>query len=111
MKNFLLGFLTAALLAVAVSTRPTETSLRAYLAKRGDAAADTSSSGTSATSRITYVDRVLWVDARRDGRAVYSGAFGVWFPRATPKVADRKSPFVTAGEKVGQVVRVGDALR
>ncbi|HEY2584189.1 MAG TPA: hypothetical protein VGI81_00330 [Tepidisphaeraceae bacterium] len=31
----------------------------------------------------TFKDRLLWVDVQKDGKTVYTGAFGHWFNHAT----------------------------
>lgn len=103
MKNFLLGFLTAAVLAVAVYTRPSELTFREQLAREAPAGV------LGPPDQLTYVDRVLWVDVRKDAQTLYSGAFGHWFPRKGVSPSDALVPEakVAAKKAVGKAIDSG----
>ena len=100
MKTFLIFLLSAALLAVACLTRPTESSFKDYLiqtrAALQVAPAGSLAKGTSKgplpdetgkyLEDCTFADRLLWVDVKRDGRTIYTGVFSHWVahPAETP---------------------------
>ena len=91
MKTFLIFVLSAALLAVACLTRPTESSFKDYLIQ-SRLALHLSSGGSQVRSikdsvpeeishyleQCTFADRLLWVDVKKDGRTVYTGIFSHW---------------------------------
>jgi hypothetical protein len=90
MKTFLIALLAAALLAAAFFTRPTEQHFRDHLARARTPKGASESRRAIAVfeaddyaRRCTFRDCLLWVDVRRDGQTVYTGAFAHWFDHNT----------------------------
>jgi hypothetical protein len=90
MKSFIIFVLFVALLAAAYFTRPSQADFGRYitdqkatgqtnLLKAGWAQFQTDQFAQS----CTFNDRLLWVNVQRNGKTVYTGAFGHWFNRAT----------------------------
>lgn len=86
MKTSLIIILAVALLAVAYFTRPSQRSfdlmVRDQLTAEAASPAGAVIKGaeaTLATQDVVYKDRYLWVDVERDGKTIYTGAFGHWF--------------------------------
>ena len=85
MKSFLITFLATALAAAAFYTRPGHRELVFHLidiqAEKADRSwrkSDAEKADKLAKS-ITIRDRILWVEAEKDGKVIYTGAFAHWF--------------------------------
>jgi hypothetical protein len=100
LKSLLIFVLAVVLAAAAVFTRPNEASFHDYLTgarSRTSASVDVprafatplgESDAERYADRCTFADRILWVDVRgTDGRVLYTGAFGHWFPHAAARDA------------------------
>lgn len=100
-KNAIILVLLAALAAAAFVTRPSDRDFRSLLANDSPPAArrvtdvksalkdiliSTAAGGlggaTDQQDGLDYKDRWLWVDVQRDGKTLYTGAFGHWFKRS-----------------------------
>jgi hypothetical protein len=95
MKNFLICILTLALTAAAFLTRPGKRDFVLYWLDARNAAngrADFDEAERQARG-VTYKDRYLWTDVEKDGKVVYSGAFGHWIPRG--ETAEKPLPRAT----------------
>lgn len=86
MKTTIIVLLLAVIAALAYFTRPSERSFQTILAEQLQERAATASTTLptptdpeSLMKEITYKDRYLWVDVQKDGKTVYTGAFGHWF--------------------------------
>jgi hypothetical protein len=85
MKSFLIMCLATALAAAAFYTRPGQRELVFHLIDTEAAKADRSWRKADAekadklAKSLTIKDRILWVEAERDGQVVYTGAFAHWF--------------------------------
>src|SRR4051812_982514 len=94
MKTFFISLLTLTLLAAAVFTRPSAASFRDFVTGAESRVAPSVAlpgpaggaiSGSDAQHYLdgcTVSDRILWVDVSRDGKTIYTGAFGHWFGHA-----------------------------
>jgi len=111
MKSFLIMCLATALAAAAFYTRPGQRELVFHLidtqadqANRSWRKADAEKADKLARS-LTIKDRLLWVEAERDGQVVYTGAFAHWFEN-TPK--DQKGEKSEKSERatVAQVAKL-----
>jgi len=95
MKTFFISLLTLTLLAAAVFTRPSAASFRDFLTGAEPRVAPSvalpgpagGAIGTADAQQYldgcSVSDRILWVDVSRDGRTIYTGAFGHWFGHGT----------------------------
>lgn len=89
MKSFIIVVLFVALLAAAFFTRPTQADFDRYITQQKTAGqTNLIKEGWAQIQANQYVqgctfnDRLLWVDVQRNGRTIYTGAFGHWFNRA-----------------------------
>ena len=89
MKTLLILLLSLALAGAAFITKPSKKSFEAYLEDHG--LKDTRSTlekvvlpspAQMKMGQYEFKDRVLWVDVRKDGETIYTGAFSHWFARA-----------------------------
>jgi len=83
MKTAIIFILSAALLAVAAFTRPDRRTLLLQLADRAEGSwhAGDVDAAVHTVAALEFRNRLLWTDAVRDGRVVYTGVFGHWFAR------------------------------
>lgn len=89
MKSFIIFLLLAALLAAAFFTRPTEADFTRYITQE-KAAGQTNLikvgwaqfQADQYVQGCTFNNRLLWVDVQRNGKTIYTGAFGHWFSHA-----------------------------
>ncbi|HEV8291299.1 MAG TPA: hypothetical protein VGP94_05230 [Tepidisphaeraceae bacterium] len=111
MKSFLIMCLATALAAAAFYTRPGHRELVFHLidtqaeqSNRSWRKSDAEKADKLARN-ITIRDRLLWVEAEKDGQVLYTGAFAHWFEN-TPK--DQKSDKGEKSEKatVAQVAKL-----
>jgi hypothetical protein len=87
MKTAIIILLLGVILGLAYLTRPSqrsfETALNQQLQDRAATASATLLPGPIDTESllkdVVYKDRYLWVDVQKDGKTVYTGAFGHWF--------------------------------
>ena len=111
MKSFIIMCLAVALAAAAFYTRPGQRELVFHLIDTEAAKADRSWRKSDAekadklAKSLTIKDRLLWVEAERDGQVVYTGAFAHWFEN-TPK--DQKGEKSEKSERatVAQVAKL-----
>ena len=99
LKTLLIFLLGLTLAAAAFFTRPSDASFKDYLTSaRPRTAASLSlrkpfNSAMSDSDADRYVqsctvaDRFLWVEIRRDGKTLFTGVFGQWFPHAESRPA------------------------
>ena len=87
-KRLLIVVLSLALLGAAAATRPSEASFQSLVRQRMSEGADGFFDKLLLGGRIdgylrgcVYRNRVLWADVEKDGRTIYTGAFGHWFER------------------------------
>jgi hypothetical protein len=82
MKSILIFLLTMALGASAVLTRPSPAACEAFLKQQHENETMAEKIGDF-FGRHKYVvkDNYLWVDISKDGKPVYTGAFGHFFKR------------------------------
>src|SRR3954468_8167344 len=111
MKSFLITFLATALAAAAFYTRPGQRELIFHLidtqaaqSNRSWRKADAEKADKLAKA-ITIRDRILWVEAEKDGQILYTGAFAHWFEN---KPKDAKGEKAERSEKasVAQVAKL-----
>lgn len=86
MKTATIIILLAIIVGLAYFTRPSERSFQAVVAQEVQNRAATASTTLpgpvdteSLMKEVVYKDRYLWVDVQKDGKTVYTGAFGHWF--------------------------------
>jgi hypothetical protein len=86
MKTLIIFVLTIALIAAAFFTRPSQASFKQKVAAdmtQGDSNALKSSwdqfQAEQFANGCEYKDRFLWVDVKKDGKTLYTGAFAHWF--------------------------------
>ena len=111
MKSFIIAFLATALAAAAFYTRPGQRELVFHLIDTQAAKADRSWRKADAekadklAKSITIRDRLLWVEAEKDGQIIFTGAFAHWFEN-TPR--DAKAEKAERSEKatVAQVAKL-----
>jgi hypothetical protein len=111
MKSFLIMCLATALAAAAFYTRPGQRELVFHLIDTQAAKSDRSWRKSDAEKAdklarsITIRDRLLWVEAEKDGQVLYTGAFAHWFEN-TPK--DQKGDKSEKSERatVAQVAKL-----
>ena len=89
MKSLIIFVLSMALLAAAFFTRPTQADFNRYVtAQKTSGQTNVLKAGFEQfqadqfTQSCTLNDRLLWVDVQRNGRTIYTGAFGHWFSHA-----------------------------
>jgi hypothetical protein len=111
MKSFLITFLATALAAAAFYTRPGQRELVFHLldgtaeqSNRSWRKGDVEKADKLAKS-VTIRDRILWVEAEKDGQVIYTGAFAHWFEN---KGKDEKSDKGEKSERatVAQVAKL-----
>ena len=111
MKSFLITLLATALAAAAFYTRPGQRELVFHLIDTEAAKADRSWRKSDAekadklAKNITIRDRLLWVEAERDGQVVYTGAFAHWFEN-TPRDAKGDKSEKSERATVAQVAKL-----
>jgi hypothetical protein len=92
MKNLLIILLSLALAAAAFITRPSPESFTDFLVRehamsdhatsdRGVRASVDASGAAAFSQQCQFVDRILWIDVKKDGQTLYTGAFSHWVPR------------------------------
>jgi hypothetical protein len=94
MKNVLIVILTMALSAAAFLTRPSEDDFHDLVAQQASkedrpAAPPSPSKRRNRPSRepenplakTEFLDRVFWVEIRKDGQTVYAGCFNHWWDK------------------------------
>ncbi|HZZ41349.1 MAG TPA: hypothetical protein VFE58_00290 [Tepidisphaeraceae bacterium] len=94
MKSLIIVILLGLLVALAHYTRPSERSFQSALAehlKDHPAAGD----ADAVLKDLTYKDRFLWIDVKKEDHTLYTGVFGHWFEHgqvleAAPEKADVK---------------------
>ena len=104
MKSFLITLLATALAAAAFYTRPGQRELVFHLldtqaeqANRSWRKADLEKADKLAKS-VTIRDRILWVEAEKDGQILYTGAFAHWFENKPKDENGEKSEKATVAE-------------
>ena len=111
MKSFIIMCLAAALTAAAFYTRPGQRELVFYLIDAQAQKADRSWRKSDAEKadklarNITIRDRLLWVEAEKDGQVIYTGAFAHWFEN-TPRDAKGDKPEKSERATVAQVAKL-----
>ena len=111
MKSFLIMCLAAALAFAAFYTRPGQRELVFHLIDTEAAKADRSWRKSDAekadkmAKNITIRDRLLWVEAERDGQVIYTGAFAHWYEN-TPRDAKGDKPEKSERATVAQVAKL-----
>jgi hypothetical protein len=87
-KTLLILVLAIALAAAAFFTRPAPATLKAQVRTDIEASSDNflekiavDLRTRSFMERVQIKDRLLWLDAVREGEVVYTGAFARWFRR------------------------------
>ncbi len=87
-KTVLILALSVALLASAFFTRPTEADFREYIGGKFGPSKRNALEKIFRKSRseaflddCTFKDRYLWMEVRKDGQTIYTGAFDHWFER------------------------------
>ena len=104
MKSFLITFLATALAAAAFYTRPGQRELVFHLL---DTAAEQSNrswrkgdleKADKLAKSVTIHDRVLWMEAEKDGKVLYTGAFAHWFENTPKDAKNDKSERATVAE-------------
>src|SRR4051812_6358765 len=87
MKTFTILILVAALVGAACLSRPSQHSFEVMIQEQAKAEAGNSTVGSianeiaagQALKDVAYKNRFLWTDVQKDGKTVYTGAFGHWF--------------------------------
>jgi len=85
MKSFLITLLATALAAAAFYTRPGQRELVFHLLDTQAAEANRSwrkgdvEKADKLAKAVTIHDRILWVEAEKDGQIIFTGAFAHWF--------------------------------
>jgi len=104
MKSFLITLLATALAAAAFYTRPGQRELVFHLldtqaeqANRSWRKADLEKADKLAKT-VTIRDRILWVEAEKDGQILYTGAFAHWFEHKEKDEKGEKSEKATVAE-------------
>lgn len=104
MKSFLITFLATALAAAAFYTRPGRRELLFHLidsqteqASRSWRKGDLEKADKVAKS-LTIHDRILWMEAEKDGQVIYTGAFAHWFENNPSEAKNDKSEKATVTE-------------
>jgi hypothetical protein len=111
MKSFLITFLATALAAAAFYTRPGQRELVFHLIDAQAAQANRSWRKADAekadklAKNITIRDRLLWVEAEKDGQVIYTGAFAHWFEN-TPRDAKADKGEKSEKATVAQVAKL-----
>ena|SRR5947207_80012 len=98
MKNVLIVILTMALSAAAFLTRPNEDDFRTLVARQAATAeqpAQPAKSKSKAKNRAKparetsnllakaeFLDRIFWVEVRKDGQTLYAGCFNHWWDQS-----------------------------
>ena len=104
MKSFLITFLATALAAAAFYTRPGRRELLFHLidsqteqANRSWHKSDLEKADKLAKS-LTIHDRVLWMEAEKDGQVLYTGAFAHWYENNPTDAKGDKSEKATVAD-------------
>ena len=111
MKSFIIMCLAAALAFAAFYTRPGQRELVFHLIDTEAAKADRSWRKSDAekadklAKNIPIRDRLLWVEAEKDGQVVYTGAFAHWFEN-TPRDAKGDKNEKSERATVAQVAKL-----
>ena len=111
MKSFIIMCLAAALAFAAFYTRPGQRELVFHLIDTEAAKADRSWRKSDAekadkmAKNITIRDRLLWVEAEKDGQVIYTGAFAHWFEN-TPRDAKGDKNEKSERATVAQVAKL-----
>jgi hypothetical protein len=111
MKSFLITFLATALAAAAFYTRPGQRELVFHLIDTQAAQSNRSWRKADAekadklAKNITIRDRILWVEAEKDGQIIYTGAFAHWFEN-TPRDAKADKSDKSEKASVAQVAKL-----
>jgi hypothetical protein len=88
MKTLIILILFVAILGIAYFTRPSERSFQTVLAQEVQEHSSTASASIlpartvepdALMKEVVYKDRYLWTSIEKDGRTLYTGAFGHWF--------------------------------
>ena len=88
MKTLIILMLLAVITGLAYFTRPSERSFQTILNQQVQERSATASAAIlpnravepdALLKDVVYKDRFLWVDVQKDGRTIYTGAFGHWF--------------------------------
>jgi len=90
MKSAIIFLLLVALLAAATFTKPSQEDFQRFMTAKstqGDsnvvkATWDQLQSDAFVKS-CTFNNRILWTNVQKDGKTIYTGAFGHWFNRDT----------------------------
>src|SRR4051812_2959711 len=108
MKSFIITFHAAALAAAAFFTRPGRRELVFYLLdktaeheEREWRKGDLEKTDKFAKS-LTIHDRILYVEAEKDGQIIYTGAFAHWFPHAEKGERSEKASVVEVARLIGK---------
>src|SRR5882762_6561406 len=108
MKAFIITFLAAALAIAAFYTRPGRRELVFYLL---DTAADREDrewrkadleKADKFAKAVTIHDRLLWVEAEKDGQIIYTGAFAHWFPKLEKTEKGEKATVTEVARLIGK---------
>lgn len=111
MKSFIIMCLAVALAAAAFYTRPGQRELVFHLIDTEAAKAERSWRKSDAEKAdklakdITIRDRLLWVEAEKDGQVIYTGAFAHWYEN-TPRDAKGEKPEKSERATVAQVAKL-----
>jgi len=89
LKTLIIIVQTVILLAAACFTRPADSDFQSFVHRNMRTKADGLMSVSDADAhadavlkQCTLRDRMLWVEAVRDGQVIYVGALGHWFDRS-----------------------------
>jgi hypothetical protein len=104
MKSFLIMCLATALAAAAFYTRPGRRELVFHLIDTASEQADRSwrksdlEKADKLAKTVTIHDRILWMEAEKDGQVLYTGAFAHWFERNEKDEKSDKSEKATVAQ-------------
>ena len=95
MKTVLILLLSLALLSAALVTRPDKRDLVLHMLDSrfgGDWSQNDIQKADELVRGVTFHNRILWTDVERDGKVLYTGAFGQWFGRVPETQQPLPSP-------------------
>src|SRR6266550_9448925 len=104
MKSFIITFLATALAAAAFYTRPGRRELLFHLIDSQTEQANRSwrkgdlEKADKLAKAVTIHDRILWMEAEKDGQVLYTGAFAHWFERNEKDEKGDKSEKATVAQ-------------